>query len=419
VAYEFRLPDIGEGVAEAEIVKWLVAAGDTVVEDQPLVEVLTDKATVEIPSPRAGTIAALGAAEGATLPVGSVLVTIDVAGEGAPAPAASAATAATAAAAPARSAAPAAPAPAAPAARAEAVPAARMLAKERGLDLAAVTGTGPQGRITLDDVKRALEGVTAPAKPAAAAAGEEERIPLRGLRKRIAEHMVHASRTVPHFTFVAEVDMSAIVAARKAAQPAAEAAGFKLTYLAYIVRALVPALQEFPLLNASLDEEAGEIVLKKHWDIAIATATEEGLVVPVLRNADRLWLFAVAREIARLSAGARERKLAPAEMSGGTFTVTTTGALGGLLATPIVHHPQVAILGVHAIGPRPVVRDGQVVARDMTNLSLSLDHRVVDGDIGARFLYRVIELLEDPAKVPLDDRSELPLDRAATGGSPS
>jgi pyruvate dehydrogenase E2 component (dihydrolipoamide acetyltransferase) len=412
VAYDFKLPDIGEGVAEAEIVKWLVAEGDLVAEDQPLVEVLTDKATVEIPSPLAGTIVTLGAPEGATVPVGSVLVTIAAAGEEARTPLATGPGPAPPAPPPAEAAAatvatfPAAPAPSAGPAptRVEAVPAARLLARERGLDLAAVRGSGPQGRITLDDVKKALEGGAA-ATVAPPATGPEERVPLRGLRKRIAEHMAHAARTVPQFTFVAEADLGAVVAARQAALPAAQAAGVKLTYMAYVVRALIPALQAHPLLNASLDDAAGEIVLKKHYDIGIATATDEGLMVPVIRNADRLDLFDLAREIERLAAGARGRKLGLDELSGGTFTVTTTGARGGLLATPIVHHPQVAILGVHAIGPRPVVRDGQIVARDMTNLSLSLDHRVVDGEVGARFLYELIAQLEHPERRPLDGRA--------------
>ncbi len=396
MAFEFKLPDIGEGVAEAEIVKWLVAAGDVVVEDQPLVEVLTDKATVEIPSPRAGTITSLGAAEGATLPVGAVLVTIETGGEVAVSPPASAHV-------PAAYASVAAPAATnvAPPSRVEAVPAARSLAKESGLDLATVTGTGPGGRITLEDVKAALQGgaagrpTAAPARPASG--GHEERVPLRGLRRKIAEHMVHAARTVPHFTFVAEADMSHVVAARGALK----ASGEKITYLAWIVRAVVAALKEFPLLNASLDDAANEIVLKKHYDIGIATATEDGLMVPVIHGADGLDLSAIAREIERLAQGARGRKLALEDLTGGTFTITTTGAFGGLLATPIVHHPQVAILGVHAVTPKPVVRDGQIVIREMTNLSLSLDHRVVDGDVGARFLYDVIarlERVEEPAR---------------------
>jgi pyruvate dehydrogenase E2 component (dihydrolipoamide acetyltransferase) len=396
VAFTFKLPDIGEGVAEAEIVKWLVAVGDTVAEDQPLVEVLTDKATVEIPSPRAGVVTQLGGAEGAIIPVGNMLVEIEVAGGAAATPAAAPAHVAPAAVA---SAPQAVTATAAPPARMEAVPAARQLAKERGLDLATIAGTGPNGRITLADVKAALEageGAPGPSTVVPGGEGPEERVPLRGMRRKIAEHMTLAARTVPHFTFVAEADMSAVVAHRKAALARAEAEGVKLTYVAYVVAAVLPALAKYPLLNASLDEAAGEIVLKKHWDIGIATATEDGLMVPVIHGADRLGLFALAKEIDRLASGARDKKLALADLTGGTFTVTTTGAKGGLLATPIVHHPQVAILGVHAIVPRAVVRDGQIVARDMTNLSLSLDHRVVDGQVGADFLYDVIANLEHP-----------------------
>jgi len=393
VAFTFKLPDIGEGVAEAEIVKWLVAVGDTVVEDQPLVEVLTDKATVEIPSPKAGVIARLGGVEGAIVPVGNMLVEIEVAGGAAAAPP-------SATPAPASAPGAAATATAAAPVRMEAVPAARQLAKERGLDLAAIAGTGPNGRITLADVRRVLEageGVPGPRTTVPGGDGAEERVPLRGMRRKIAEHMTLAARTVPHYTFVAEVDMSAVVAHRKAAL--ARAGGVKLTYVAYVVAALLPALRKYPLLNASLDEAAGEIVLKKHYDIGIATATEDGLMVPVIHGADRLGLFALAQAIDRLATGAREKKLVLADLTGGTFTVTTTGAKGGLLATPIVHHPQVAILGVHAIVPRAVVRDGQIVVRDMTNLSLSLDHRVVDGQVGADFLYDVIANLEHPEQL--------------------
>jgi pyruvate dehydrogenase E2 component (dihydrolipoamide acetyltransferase) len=388
LAYQFKLPDIGEGVAEAEIVKWLVAVGDPVKEDQPLVEVLTDKASVEIPSPRAGRVVRLGGAEGATVPVGSVLIEIEVAGSSAPAVAAAPGAAPPPAPGHAAAAPVAAGASAPTATRVEVVPAARQLAKERGLDLAQIAGSGPNGRITLEDVPRA--GVAAAWKSGI----PDERIPLRGLRKKIAEHMAQAARTVPQFTFVAEVDMSAVARDRAARREEAEKEGVKLTYLAYIVRALVPALQKYPLLNASLDEKAGEILLKKRYDIGIATATDEGLVVPIVHNADAHDLIGLARTIERLAAAAREKKLALEDLTGGTFTVTSTGAKGGLLATPIVHHPQVAILGVHAITPRAVVRDGQVVAREMTNLSLSLDHRVVDGQVGADFLYDLIARLE-------------------------
>ena len=399
MAFEFKLPDIGEGVAEAEIVAWRVAVGDVVVEDQPLVEVLTDKATVEISSPRAGVVVRLGAAQGATVPVGNVLIEIEVAGE-APVAAHAASAAGAHASATAVSALP----PVAdPSRRVEAVPAARQAAKEHGIDLATITGSGPGGRITLDDVKRAALGSPAAAPTAAktgAAHADEERVPLAGLRKRIAEHMTHSARTVPQFTFVAEADLSAVVAHRAKSAAAAQAAGVKLTYVAYVVRALVPALRKYPMLNASLDDATQEIVLKRHYDIAIATATDDGLTVPVVRGADRLGLYALAKEIERLATAARDKKLKLEDLAGGTFTVTTTGAKGGLLATPLVHHPQVAILGVHAVGPRAVVRDGAIVARDMTNLSLSLDHRVVDGKEGAEFLYELIGQLEDPARLP-------------------
>jgi pyruvate dehydrogenase E2 component (dihydrolipoamide acetyltransferase) len=223
-------------------------------------------------------------------------------------------------------------------------------------------------------------------------------VPLKGLRRKIAEHMEHASRTIPHFTFVAECDMSAVVEARRADAPAAQASGVKLTYLAYVIRAVVEALARFPYLNARFDEGAQEIVLSEAVHLGIATATEEGLVVPVLRDAGKLGLLETAREVERLAAGARAKRLALDELSGGTFTITTTGALGGLLATPIIHAPQVAILGVHEVKPKAVVKDGAIVAREMTNLSLSLDHRVVDGQMGAEFLYRVIENLQSPER---------------------
>jgi pyruvate dehydrogenase E2 component (dihydrolipoamide acetyltransferase) len=390
MSYDLKHPDIGEGVAEGEIVRWLVKAGEAVKEDQPLVEVMTDKASVEIPSPRTGTIAALLAEEGDTVPVGTVIVSIAVEGEEA-APAATAAHVS----APSSTAPAATPAPAAPAGRAvQATPAVRQLAKKLNVALESVTGTGPGGRITPEDVEKAgAGGGTA----APAASGPEERVPLRGLRKRIAEHMRRSLSTAASFTFVAECDMTAIVAHRASLKARAQQDGVKLTYMAYIVKALVQPLKEFPLLNASLDEASAEIVLKRYYHVGIATDTPDGLTVPILHDADRMPLFQVAREIERLAAAARNHKLTLEELHNGTFTVTSTGAKGGLLATPILHHPQVAILGVHEIKPKPAVVDGKVVARDMTNLSLSLDHRVVDGAVGADFLYAVIERLQQPA----------------------
>jgi len=468
--YDVKLPDIGEGIAEGEIVRWLVKPGETVREDQPLVEVMTDKATVEIPSPRAGTIAALEAAEGEVVPVGSVIVSIALAGEGAAGAEAAAAPAGEAessaldpdelrwngeggaipsiAAAmqpvpPPGAAEPAspagavfAPATAAPAGRVQAAPAVRQLAKQLGVALESVAGSGPGGAITASDVKRAASdagAATAGAARVAAAAGaaasalaaasaraapapagsaptvapptasgvgaaEAGRIPLRGLRRKIAEHMRRSLDTAAHFTFVAECDMTAVVEHRERLKARAESQGIKLTYISYVVKALIEPLRKYPLLNSSLDDARSEIVLKRDLHLGIATATEEGLTVPVIHHADRLTLLALASEIQRLAEAARAHRLKLEELQGGTFTLTSTGVRGGLLATPIIHHPQVAILGVHEVRKKPAVVDGTIVARDLTNLSLALDHRVVDGAVGADFLYAVIERLEHPER---------------------
>ena len=395
MAFEVKLPDIGEGVAEGEIVRWLVKAGDSVTEHQPLVEVMTDKASVEIPSPRTGKIAALLVEEGSIVPVGTTIISIEVAGEAAAAAPAGGAHAAT---------------PAAPAAapkpvqapvsggKVQAMPAVRALAKELGVALEEVPGSGPGGAITAEDVRRAANGgrpgpASAPARPAAPG---EQRIPLRGLRRKIAEHMRHSLDTAAHFTFVAECDMTALVQHRERLLPSVKQKGGTLTYLAYLVKALIEPLRTYPLLNARLDDEKAEIVLEPVAHIGIATATEEGLTVPVVHDPSSQTLLQIASEIQRLAAAARSGSLKLEELQGGTFTVTSTGAHGGLLATPILHYPQVAILGVHEVKKKPAVVDGQIVARDLTNLSLSLDHRVVDGAIGADFLYALITRLERP-----------------------
>jgi pyruvate dehydrogenase E2 component (dihydrolipoamide acetyltransferase) len=400
--YEVKLPDIGEGIAEGEIVRWLVKAGDKVREDQPLVEVMTDKASVEIPSPRTGIVGALLAEEGQVVPVGSVIVSIETEGNGAPAGAAPAAHAtAKAATAPV-----AAPAPAAaPTTRVQATPAVRQLAKQLGVALEGITGSGPGGTINAADVEAAAKsgagaagaGASPPSASTTSASDENStRVPMRGLRRKIADAMRRSIQTAAHYTFVAECDMTAVAEHREATKPLARAANVKLTYMAYIVRALIEPLQRFPLLNASLDDERQEIVLKGDHHIGIATSTDEGLTVPVVRDAGRRTLFDLAREIERLAEAARMNRLKLDELQGGTFTVTSTGAHGGVLATPILHHPQVAILGVHEMKPRPAVKDGQIVIRNLGNLSLSLDHRVVDGAVGADFLYALIERLEHP-----------------------
>ena len=369
MAYDVKLPDIGEGVAEGEIVRWLVKTGDAVKEDQPLVEVMTDKASVEIPAPRTGTIEAIHVEEGATVPVGTVIISIAVAGE---APAA------------------------APAVRTEATPAVRALAKELGVALESVKGTGPNGRITADDVKGFSSAGAGASGAPVAASGAETRLPLRGLRRKIAEHMRKSLSTAAQFSFVAECDFTELLAHRASVKGGTNADNIKLTPIAYVFRALPEVLRRYPLLNASLDDERSEVVLKHEYHLGCATNTDEGLTVPILHHADRMGLVQIAREIARLSRAARDHQLTLDEMRGGTFTVTSTGAKGGLLATPILHHPQVAILGLHAITRKPAVVNEQIVIRDMGNLSLSMDHRVVDGAVGADFLYALIERLQGP-----------------------
>jgi pyruvate dehydrogenase E2 component (dihydrolipoamide acetyltransferase) len=404
MAYELKLPDIGEGVAEGEIVRWLVKAGDAVKEDQPLVEVMTDKASVEIPSPRTGTIETLHAEEGEMVPVGTVIVTIATAASSSDTAPAATAHAAPASAANATSAPAAAAAPAA-GARIEVTPAVRALAKELGVALESIKGTGPNGRITADDVKGAgastgsSAAVAAPTPDASNSLSSDPdvtRVPLRGLRRKIADAMRRSLSTAAQFTFVAECDFTNLVAHRAKLKPQAEASGVKLTYLAYVFRALPAVLTRFPLLNSSLDDATQEVILKHKHHLGVATNTDDGLTVPILHDAGSLGLFAIAREIDRLATAAREHKLKLEELQGGTFSVTSTGTHGGLLATPILHHPQVAILGLHAITPKPAVVHGQIVARDMGNLSLSMDHRVVDGAVGADFLYALIESLQTP-----------------------
>jgi len=289
----------------------------------------------------------------------------------------------------------------------QAMPAVRQLAKQLGVTLETLSGSGPGGAITAEDVRQAANGGRSGATPAPAtrpgaspaagvATGGEKRIPLRGLRRKIAEHMRHSLDTAAHFTFVAECDMTEIVQHRDRLLPRVREKGGSLTYLAYLVKALVEPLRAFPLLNAQLDDAKSEIVLEPGIHIGIATATEDGLTVPVIHDPAQKTLLQIAQEIQRLASAARAGALKLEELQGGTFTITSTGAHGGLLATPILHHPQVAILGVHEVKKKPAVVDGQIVARDMTNLSLTLDHRVVDGAVGADFLYALIARLQTP-----------------------
>jgi len=410
MVFEFKLPDVGEGVAEGEVVKWLVKEGAEVKENQPLVEIMTDKVNVEISSPKKGTILKLNAKEGEVVKVGQVLLVIGEKGEQAPTgPAPSTpATPAQVAAKPAEVTRTATVVLAAAPKKPQeilATPSTRKLARDLGVDLAIVQGTGPGGRITDDDVRRFKESgrrpaavvVTIPTK-----AGVEERVPLRGIRRKIAEHMIKSTHTAAHVSHVDEVDMTEVVHLREKAKVSAEKRGVKLTYLPFIIKALIPALKQYPYLNASLDDEREEIILKKYYNIGIATNTEQGLVVPVIKDADHKSITQLAEEVAKLSERARTGQLTLDEIQGSTFTITNVGAIGGVFATPIINYPEVAILGVHKITKRPVVKDNQIVIRDMTYFSVSFDHRVLDGAMAAQFMTVIKQYLEDPKLLLLE-----------------
>ncbi|HYD40057.1 MAG TPA: dihydrolipoamide acetyltransferase family protein [Anaeromyxobacter sp.] len=424
--FKLTLPDIGEGVVEAEVQRWFVAPGDRVEEDQPLVEVMTDKATVTIPSPRPGRVVRLFSQEGAIAKVHAPLVELEVE-EGAQAavPSNGHAHAPVPAEVPAVAAA-AAVATEAPR-KALATPAVRAMARSLGIDLRAVHGSGKDGRVTKEDLEAARAsangkgGVEAvplalrqaqgersaqvatvvpvpppPTTVRSTTRGEEERIPLRGLRKRIADNIARSKRTAAHFTFVEQADVTELVQVKHRMADAARAEGVRLTYLSFIVKAVVAALKKFPELNASLDEERNEVVVKKWYDIGIASSTDQGLIVPVIRGADRLSLLDVAREIARVARDSKAGHSRPEDVGNSTFTITSLGGLGGLFGTPVLNYPEVGIMGVHRIRPTPVVRNGQIVARDVLHVSMTGDHRVVDGQMIAGFTYQVVKYLEDP-----------------------
>jgi pyruvate/2-oxoglutarate dehydrogenase complex dihydrolipoamide acyltransferase (E2) component len=416
--YRFALPDIGEGVVEAEIVEWKVAEGDAVALDQPLVVLLTDKAEIEVPSPRAGRVARLGFAPGQVARVGEVLVEIDEAAE----PAARRTGEASAPVQPVRAAEPehaGATPPRMPqrpsreragadrdgADGVHAVPAVRELARRLDVDLARVRGSGPGGRIMRRDVE-AFQAAAPQARTGAAAAAEEprkdppdwRREPLRGLRRAIAERMTASRRSAAHFTYVEELDLSELLA---------RVAGSALagtSPLAFIAHACVRALAAFPVLNASLDDARGEIVYKGVVHLGIATATDGGLVVPVIRDAAGLGVAALAQRIAELAERARTGRAQPGELSGSTFTITSLGKLGGVVSTPILNPPEVAILGVNAIRRLPRVVGEAIVPRQVMNVSLSVDHRIADGLVAARFVEELRRPLEAAAFDELEPR---------------
>ena len=512
-SFSFKLPDIGEGVAEGEIVEWHVKPGDLVAEDDPMVEVMTDKATVTIGAPRAGIIGVINFGVGEVAQVGDVVVVINEgsassvpattlvgtpassappasesvppppAAENADGPAATAVgdikeglpgsnffqTPSTPKSAPKVSSA---PAPAHFEAKPLATPATRKLARELGVDLRHVPPTRPDKRITKDDVRAFDAGapkatsvsptIMVPPTQAAQIAGAqpiaapesvapspesvaptmmppapihvqaqpqslsqpqaqassatglavrstalvpaepERRVPFVGMRRKIAQRMQHTKNTAAHFTFVEECDVTNLIALRTRMKPAAAAAGVKLSYLPFIVKAVCAALKKHPILNSMLDEQANELVYRGFYHVGIAAATPNGLMVPVIRDADRRSLLDIAREIDRLGDGAREGTLTSRELSGSTFTITSLGKQGGLFATPVLNHPEVGILGVHQMKRRPVVKNDEIVIGDIMLLSLSFDHRLVDGHIGAAFAYEIIDYLENPDRLFLE-----------------
>jgi pyruvate dehydrogenase E2 component (dihydrolipoamide acetyltransferase) len=408
---DFLLPDLGEGLTEAEIDRWLVKEGDTIAEDDPLVEVITDKATAEIPSPFAGTVVRIHHSEGEVVPVGSVLVTIGSddrasAPGGPPTPGDALAFGEGKSSVALRAGDPSSPQPSGNGATVKAMPPVRKLARELGVDLTAVIGSGPGGKITREDVEAAASGGNAAVAPPPPPQRVEipqggKRVPVRGVRRVIAERMSAAHRIVPPVTHVEECDVTELEATRRLANERAPQEP-KLTFLPFIVKAVVKALKDYPALNSSLDEEAQEIVFHDHYDIGIAVDTPGGLTVPVVRDADKKRLRQIAADITRLSEAARNGSLSAEDLRGGTFTISSPGRFGGLMATPIVFHPQAGILGVHKAIERPVVRDGQVVVRTIMNLSITFDHRILDGMTAARFVLDVANLLEHPAVLAIE-----------------
>jgi pyruvate dehydrogenase E2 component (dihydrolipoamide acetyltransferase) len=409
--FEFPLPDIGEGVAEGEIVEWKVNEGDAVKEDQVLLEVMTDKATVEIATPRAGVVQKRCFKEGERCPVGQVLIVIETGGAAA-ATATPGVSAASSAQLPEVTSRDKTPGPVSVSAPEQvlATPATRRLAREMGVDLARVKGSGPGGQITAADVRAATVG----APPAEKTTLDERtpgpqpvsvsdvRIPFRGVRRKIAEHMVETQRQVAQFTYVEEIDCTELVELRDKAEARLASHGIKLTYLPFFVKAAVEALKKHPQLNATLDEAKGEIVQRREYHIGLAAQTPEGLMVPVIRHADHRPLLDLAREVDRLAVAAKNGRVSQRDLGGSTFTITSLGALGGIMATPIVNYPEVAILAIHKIAKRPVVLGDKIVVRDMMNLSLSVDHRLVDGYDAATFVAELRASLETPGLIFLE-----------------
>ncbi|HEV3387003.1 MAG TPA: dihydrolipoamide acetyltransferase family protein [Gemmata sp.] len=426
---DFPLPPVGEGLIEVELVRWLVRPGDAVARGQGLIEVMSDKASMEVPAPFAGTIASLAATPGTKVKVGQVVLSYNPVGDVGREPSNSAIIN------PSREIV---SVPvhssdareeayrstngyqnalgASPARQPPAAPSIRMLARKLGVDLARIRGTGPGGRILIDDLApylRPRPGVVE--KPTTSVVGTDTskldfgiagtRQKLLGLRRRIAEHMVEAKQRIPHYSYIDECDLTDLVRLRGQLRDPFAAVGVKLTYLAFFVKAAARALKDVPIVNSTFDEAAGEIVLHDRYNIGVAVAAPHGLIVPVIKEADKKDLAAVAQEIARLSTDAKAGKIKLDDLKGGTFTVTSVGGIGGLMSTPIINHPEVGILGIGKVVKRPVyTTNGDLKPADIIYLSFSFDHRVVDGAIGAAFGNAVLRYLQAPALLLLPEK---------------
>ena len=410
---EFRLPELGEGVTEGELVKWRVKAGEPVVDDQPLCEIMTDKATIEIPSHFKGKVTELVAKEGDIVKVGQLMLKGESAdGKTNAAPAPSHGHSAPAAA-PAAKAAPV-PAPAASSAPSKssedvlASPSTRRLAREKGIDLGSVQGSGPHGRVLREDVEKGGSGSSSrPTSVTRSGVADEsvERIPIRGMRRKIAEKMRLSKDKAAHFTYVEEADATELVKLRTKAKEIGEKRGIKVSYLPFVMKAMVEALKKHPKINSTFDEAAQELVVHHTFNISLSVQTEDGLTVPVIKHVETKGIFELAKEIADVVDRARKKKLTADDFHGSTITLTNAGSIGGVFATPIINYPEVAILGFNKIARKPVVRvvkgRERLAIRDWTYFSISLDHRLIDGADAAEFMKTFIEYIENPALLVL------------------
>lgn len=422
MSIEVKLPELGEGVTEGELVKWLVKAGDTVKPDQPVAEVMTDKATVEVPTPVGGVVKDFKFKVGDMIPVEKVILTLE--GSGAPAaPAvvestkpAPASTLNQTQSTVAKAAAPSAVTassiyPPVAESRVLATPSTRRLARETGVDINSLQGSGLAGRVTREDVLANTGSTNAPAaavKTNAPAISiprgpREERVALRGIRKKIAENMQQAKHIIPHFTLMDEADVTELVAFRESLKSEAERLNTKITYLPFVVKALVATCKQYPMFNASIDDAAQEIVYKNYFNIGFAADTPNGLVVPVIKDADQKTLLQISQEIVDLSKRARDGKLKPDEMKGATITITNIGSVGGTYATPIINHPEVAILGMYKIQDRLVLKEnGSVGSMKVMNFTITADHRLIDGAVAANFLKVFLGKIQKPGTMMLE-----------------